>query len=245
MTIENDDDLNKLKAIGRIVFETLMLMKRQMQIGMTTFELDEIGAKNLEKYGARSAPMVMYDFPGHTCISVNDEAAHGIPGDRVLCDGDLVNIDVSAEREGYWVDTGGSFPVGPPNDSVADLCTHTRAALRKAVFAAKAGRPINVIAKAVEGEARRGGYNIIDGLAGHGVGRFIHEPPTVANIYSSADRQRLHEGLVIAIEPFLTKGSGAIVEADDGWTLKTADGSLSAQFEHSVVITKGNPIVLT
>ncbi|MFP6742893.1 MAG: M24 family metallopeptidase [Alphaproteobacteria bacterium] len=107
------------------------------------------------------------------------------------------------------------------------------------------GGPINAIAKAVEGEARRGGYNIIDGLAGHGVGRFIHEAPTVANIYSSADRQRLHEGLVIAIEPFPTKGSGAIVEADAGWTLKTADGSLAAQYEHSVVITKGNPIILT
>jgi methionyl aminopeptidase len=245
MTIESDDDRSALAAVGRIIRETLAEMARQLCPGMTTAELDAIGGAMLEAEGARSAPRLAYDFPGHTCISVNDEAAHGIPGDRVLRDGDLVNIDVSAERDGYWVDTGGSFPVGPPSEAVADLCAHTRAALRKAVFAAKAGRPINAIAKAVEGEARRGGYNIIDGLAGHGIGRFIHEAPTVANIYSSADRQRLHEGLVIAIEPFLTKGSGAIVEADDGWTLKTADGSLAAQYEHSVVITKGNPIILT
>jgi methionyl aminopeptidase len=245
MTIESDDDLTALAAVGRIIRETLAEMARRLHTGMTTAEFDAIGGAMLEARGVRSAPRLAYNFPGHTCISVNDEAAHGIPGDRVLCDGDLVNIDVSVERDGYWVDTGGSFPVGPPSKAVAELCAHTRAALRKAVFAAKAGRLINAIAKAVEGEARRGGYNIVDGPAGHGVGRFIHEAPTVANIYSSADRQHLHEGLVIAIEPFLTKGSGVIVEADDGWTLKTADGSLAAQYEHSVVITKGNPIILT
>lgn len=140
MTIESDDDRSALAAVGRIIRETLAEMARQLCPGMTTAEFDAIGGAMLEAEGARSAPRLAYDFPGHTCISVNDEAAHGIPGDRVLRDGDLVNIDVSAERDGYWVDTGGSFPVGPPSEAVADLCAHTRAALRKAVFAAKAGR---------------------------------------------------------------------------------------------------------
>ncbi|MFP6689157.1 MAG: M24 family metallopeptidase [Alphaproteobacteria bacterium] len=159
MTIESDDDLTALAAVGRIVRETLAETARQLRAGITTAELDAIGGALLAPEGARSVPRLAYDFPGHTCISVNDEAAQGVPGGRVLGDGDLINIDVSAGRDGYWVDTGGSFPVGPPSEAVAELCAHTRAARRKAVFAAEAGRPINAIA--VEGEARRGGYNIV------------------------------------------------------------------------------------
>ncbi len=245
MTVDSDDDLVCLKEIGSIVRLTLREMERQVRPGITTRELDDVGGRFLERCGVRSAPRLAYDFPGHTCISVNDEAAHGVPGGRVLQDGDLVNIDVSAERDGYWVDTGASYPVGAVSGAVERLCACTKTALRKAVYAAKAGRPINVIGKTVEREARRGGYNIVRDLAGHGVGRNIHEPPTVSNLYDPEDRQRLTPGLVIAIEPFLTEGSGAVLQADDGWTLKTQDGCISAQYEHSLVVTKGNPIVLT
>lgn len=245
MTIESDDDLTALARVGCIVRETMAEMARHICAGITTAELDAIGGAALDHRGARSAPKLAYNFPGHTCISVNDEAAHGIPGERILQNGDLVNIDVSAEQDGYWVDTGASFPVGSASEAIKRLCVHTKAALRKGIFAAKAGRPINAIAKAVEGEARRGGYNVIETLAGHGVGRFIHESPTVSNVYFRNDRRRLNEGLVIAIEPFLTPGRGAVIEADDGWTLKTVDGCLSAQYEHTVVVTKGNPIILT
>lgn len=245
MTVETDDDLVHLKNLGGIVRRAMQEMARQVRSGITTAELDEVGGRYLERHGARSAPRLAYDFPGHTCISVNDEAAHGIPGARVLRDGDLVNIDVSAERDGYWMDTGASYPVGTVSAAAERLCAHTRTALRKAVYAAKAGRPINIVGRTVEREARRGGYNIIGELAGHGVGRHIHESPRVANLYDPENRQRLTEGLVITIEPFLTEGSGAIREAGDGWTLKTRDGHLSAQYEHSLVVTKGNPIVLT
>ena len=245
MTVESDDDLVHLKKVGGIVRRTLREMAQHIRPGITTRELDEIGGRFLDRHGARSAPRLAYEFPGHTCISVNDEAAHGIPGARVLRAGNLVNIDVSAEQDGYWVDTGASFPVGSVSAAAERLCACTRSALRKAVYAAKAGRPINVIGKTVEREARRGGYNIIRELAGHGVGRNIHEPPTVSNFYELKDRQRLTKGLVITIEPFLTEGAGTIRQAEDGWTLKTRDGYLSAQYEHSLVVTRGNPIVLT
>ena len=245
MTIETDDDLAGLKAIGGIVRDCLRAMAGHVRPGITTAELDEIGGRFLAAYGARSAPKLAYDFPGHTCISINDEAAHGIPGPRKLRAGDLVNIDVSAELNGYWADTGGSFPVGQTAPEINRLCDYTRSALRKAVYAARGGRPINVIGRAVQRVAARGGYRVIPDLAGHGVGRGIHEPPTVHNVYVAGERRRLHAGLVITIEPFLTKGAGTVFEAEDGWTLKTGDGALSAQYEHTLVITKGNPIVVT
>ena len=142
MTIDNEQDLEQLKAIGRIVFETLTLMSKRMEVGMTTRELDLIGAENLAKYGANSAPMVTYDFPGYTCISINEEAAHGIPGDRIIQPGDVVNIDVSAELNGYFGDTGGTFLVPPVDPKLAYLCQSTRKALRAAMKAAKAGAKV-------------------------------------------------------------------------------------------------------
>ena len=133
MTIENEEDLRHLKAIGRIVYETLILMSKQIEVGMTTLELDQLGKQNLEKYGANSAPMVTYDFPGYTCISVNEEAAHGIPGERKIAAGDVVNIDVSAELNGYFGDTGGTFLVPPVAPRMEYLCQSTRKALRQAM----------------------------------------------------------------------------------------------------------------
>ena len=141
--------------------------------------------------------------------------------------------------------TGASFPVGQVPEATTRLLDSTREALKRAIYTARAGRPINAIGKAVEAVAKRGGYSIVEGLNGHGVGRFIHEPPTVSNTYDRTAREKLNRGLVITIEPFLTPGNGRMVEAEDGWTLKTADGALSAQFEHTIVVTKGVPLVLT
>lgn len=245
MTIENDDDLSALRRVGSIVRATIETMRRALRPGITTAELDEIGARCLAAAGARSAPRLAYDFPGSTCISVNDAIAHGIPGDRVLREGDLVNIDVSAELDGYWADTGASMPVGQVTPAVTALCAATKATLGKAVKAARAGRPLHGIGRVVEREAGRRGYRVIEELAGHGVGRGIHEAPSVFNYARRDAGPRLHKGLVIAIEPFLTKGNGEIRLAPDGWTLRTSDGSLAAQYEHSIVITDGAPIVLT
>lgn len=246
MTIENEDDLNKLRAIGRIVYQTMMLMKKQMEVGMTTLELDEIGRKNLERHGARSAPRVTYDFPGATCISVNEEAAHGIPSERRIQAGDLVNIDVSAELDGYYGDTGATFPVPPTPPRLDYLCQSTRKALRQAMNTARAGAPINRIGAAIEKVARQSGFVTLRDLGSHGIGRSLHdEPHFIPNFHDKSDRRRLEEGQVITIEPFLSTGAEQTVTASDGWTLLTGDGNYSAQYEYTMVITRGKPIVTT
>ncbi len=246
MTIENEEDLRKLKTIGRIVFETMMLMKKEMAVGMTTLELDAIGARNLDRYEARSAPMVMYDFPGYTCISINEEAAHGIPSDRVIKAGDVVNIDVSAELDGYFGDTGGTFPVPPVDPSIQYLCQSTRKALRNAMSAARSGARINQIGATISRTAHQAGFVTIKDLGSHGIGRRLHEEPEfIANFYDKNDQRRLKEGQVITIEPFLSTGIEQTNTEDDGWTLTTGRGNFSAQYEHTMVITRNKPMILT
>ena len=246
MSIDNEGDLLALLRIGRIVGLTLQHMGEALQPGMTTAELDHLGALFLAQHGARSAPILTYKFPGHTCISINDEAAHGIPGDRVIQPGDLVNIDVSAELDGYFADTGGSFAVSPVTRENQRLLDTARRALNAALEVVRAGQPLNVIGKAVEKVARPAGYSILRELGGHGVGRKLHEPPhAVPHYYHPRARQRLTEGMVLTIEPFLTTGASHVKTDPDGWTLRTVDGSLSAQFEHTIVITKDKPILVT
>lgn len=211
--------------------------------GMRTADLDEVIGEVLERNGARSAPKVTYDFPGYGCISVNDEAAHGIPGERVLKEGDLVNIDVSAEKGGFYADSGASFPVGRVSMRARRLCEHTRRALERAMGAARAGAPVSAIGRVVTDVARSAALRVIGDLAGHGVGRALHEEPSIPNVPGSRDV--LHEGLVITIEPFLTTGAGRIKTDRDGWTLRTTDGGLVAQYEHTMVITRGAPVVVT
>src|SRR5690606_9613423 len=178
MTIESESELRNLMRIGQICAMTLEHMLARVEPGMTTAQLDAIGAAFLKQHGARSAPILAYKFPGHTCISINDEAAHGIPGSRVVQPGDLVNIDVSAEKNGYWADTGRSFAVPPVSPEKQRLLDSTEKALEIAIETAKAGVPINAIGKAIEQHARKLGYNVIEELGGHGVGRHIHEKPS-------------------------------------------------------------------
>ena len=246
MSIDNENDIMGLLKIGRIVTLTMQHMAAALEPGMTTKELDEIGAKFLAQHGARSAPILTYQFPGHTCISINDEAAHGIPGSKVIQPGDLVNIDVSAELDGYYADTGGSYAVPPVTPEKQRLLDTTRKALNAAVNAVKAGQPLNVIGKAVEAVANPAGYHIIQELGGHGVGRKLHESPhAVPHHFVRRARQKLREGQVLTLEPFLTTGAIHVKTDPDGWTLRTVDGSLSAQYEHTVIITKDKPILVT
>lgn len=246
MTINHQSELEALRMIGAIVAEARDTMGRAVEPGITTGDLDAIGRGVLDKQGARSAPQLAYKFPATTCISVNDEIAHGIPSKRrVLADGDLVNIDVSAELDGYWADTGASFAVGAVSARDLELLAVTRQALAAGMREARAGNTLREIGRAVEKRAQRSGFAVVRNLCGHGVGRFIHEPPNVPNTKAEGARTRLWEGLVITIEPFLTTGASTYYEADDGWTLRTPDGSRGAQFEHTMVITKGEPIVLT
>ena len=246
MTVESDDDLQKLKSIGRIVALILKEMMHKTEPGMTTLELDLIGKDLFEKYGAQSAPILTYDFPGYTCISVNEQAAHGVPGDRIIRPGDMVNIDVSAEKDGYFADTGGSFVV-PPSSALKDkLCHATRMALEYAANEAQAGLPLNRIGKAIEKVAKHNRFKIIKNLCSHGVGRSLHEEPKqITGYYERRDLRILQKGQVITIEPFLSTKSKIVKEQSDGWTLSGVSGNLSAQYEHTMIITNNKPILLT
>jgi len=246
MSIDSDEDLEGLKLAGAAVAEARDTMGLHVAPGVTTGELDALGREVLDKHGARSAPQLAYSFPGTTCISVNDELAHGIPSnERVLREGDLVNIDVSAELGGYWADSGASFAVGTVAPRARALLHATRTALDDAIAEARAGALLSNIGRAVERRAKRHGFRVVRNLCGHGVGRFIHEKPSVPNTFDPRDRTLLWEGLVITIEPFLTTSATRVIESDDGWTLRTPDRSIGAQFEHTLVVTKHEPIVVT
>jgi methionyl aminopeptidase len=246
MSIEGPEDLEGLRRAGRAVADARDAMLAEVRPGVCTAELDEVGRAVLNRRGARSAPQLAYDFPGCTCISVNSALAHGIPSrTTVLREGDLVNIDVSAELDGYWADTGASAPVGAVAPRLRNLLWATRIAQREGMQAARAGARLHAIGSAVERRARRHGFRVVHNLGGHGVGRNIHEQPHVPNVFDRRNNLRLWEGLVLTIEPFLTTGAREVVEDDDGWTLRTPDGSIGAQFEHTFVVTRGEPIVLT
>jgi len=234
-----------MTRVGRVVGLTLREMKASVRPGITTGELDQVGAEVLRRHGARSAPQVLYGFPAATCISLNDEAVHGIPGPRPLRPGDLVKLDVTAELDGYIADAAITVPLDAATARDRRLCSAAETSFHKALGAARAGRAVNEIGRSVEMEVRRLGFRVIRELRGHGVGRAIHEEPTVPNYCDRWQRQRLTEGLVITIEPIIAAGKGKAVMDDDGWTVRTADGSRSAHFEHTIMVTRNQPILLT
>jgi methionyl aminopeptidase len=245
MTVGSQMDVDGLKEIGRIVALVLQEMKRQAAPGMTTKELDELGGQILADHGAISAPKQFFQFPGHTCISVNHEVAHGIPGKRVLKEGDLINIDVCAEKDGYVADTGHSFQLPPYDEQLLRLCEYTHQTMMKVIGSLKAGVKINEIGRMIQKEAKLGGYSVISDLCSHGVGRAVHEWPQIQPIYNKRDKRTLREGLVITIEPFLSTGTEDVLMSQDGWTLCAPDRSFVAQHEHTIIITKDKPIILT
>jgi methionyl aminopeptidase len=246
MSINDERDVEGLKRVGAIVAAARDAMGARVAPGVSTAELDAIGKTILDRHGARSAPRLAYGFPGVTCISVNDQIAHGIPSEKcVLREGDLVNIDVSAELDGYWADTGASFPVGAVSAEASALLQATRLALQDGMSQVRAGAPLRNIGRAVERRAKQCGFKVVRNLCGHGVGRNIHEEPSVPNTFDRQDRTVLRAGLVITIEPFLTLGATMAVQDPDGWTLRSSDGSLGAQFEHTMIVTGRGPIVVT
>ncbi len=245
MSIESPADFRGLSRVGKVVALTLKAMADSLRPGVTTAEVDRVGAQILKQHGARSAPQMIYRFPGVNLISVNDEVVHGIPGDRILRPGDLVSLDVTAELDGYIADAALTVPLSPHSRTAHRLCRCARRAFEKATAVARASRPIHCIGHAVEREVRRQGFSVIKELTGHGVGRLIHEDPIVANTFNPLDSEPLTDGLVITIEPLIAQRSGKIFEDQDGWTVRTSDGGLSAHYEHTVVITQGRPILLT
>ena len=246
MTIGSEDELEKLRIVGRLVARTLTAMGEALEPGMTTRELDQLGRALLEKDGARSAPEVTYNFPGATCISIGPDVAHGIPGDAVVKAGDLINIDVSAEIDGFFGDTGASFAVPPTSARIERLCRDGRRAMWTGIRAVKAGGRLNDVGRSIEGFARKNGYSLVRNLASHGVGRSLHdEPREIATWDDPSDTRRINEGLVFTIEPFLSLGADWVEERPDGWTLYPPGGQPTVQYEHTLVATSRGPVILT
>jgi len=245
MSIDHPSQLEALKAAGKIVRMMLERMKAHVRPGLTTKELDEIGAEVMEQQGARSAPATVYGFPGTNCISLNDEVVHGIPSKRILREGDLLKLDVTIEKDGFMADAAETVAVGNVDEVKQKLVATARNAFEKSLTAAKAGNRVMEIGRIVEREVRRNGFFVIRELEGHGIGRTIHEPPSVPNFADPRARQILKDGMVLTIEPIIAAGAGKIVLEKDGWTIRTADRSPAAHYEHTMVITDGRPILLT
>lgn len=245
MSINSPEQFEKLRACGRIVARALRAMAEAVRPGITTAELSEIGSRMLAENGAQSSPPLVYDFPGDVCISVNDQVVHGIPGPRVIEPGDLVKLDLTAVKDGYHTDSAVTVQVPPAQEKSRALAHCAERAFRQALAVARAGNRTKDIGRAVEREVRRRGFHVVRELGGHGVGRTIHEEPSVPNFADPTARHLLTEGLVITIEPIIAAGTGNVSLDRDGWTVRTADRSLSAHYEHTLVITKGEPILLT
>lgn len=245
MSIEGDRDWTGLRDVGRVVRLTLAALERATRPGITTAALDDIATQVFTAHGARSAPARVYGFPGTVLISVNDEIVHGIPGPRRLQHGDVVKLDVIAEKGGYVADAARTVVLPGGDGTGGRLRKCARSAFQRAISVARAGVKVNEVSRAIEDEVRRCGFTVVQGLCGHGVGRTIHEAPEVPNTYNPHQTDVLTDGLVIAIEPMVATGSGQVETDADGWTVRMADAGLSAHYENTVVITRRAPVFLT
>lgn len=247
MSITTEAELTGMKKASEAVAYALKEMRNYAKPGISTKELDEFGGKILKDFGAKSAPYVTYGFPGWTCISVNKEFCHGIPSDkRILKDGDLINIDVSAELNGFFSDNGGSFVIGEDVNQHKKLIEASKEILQKAIYNIKGGVRISDIGFLMENEAKKRGYKVIRNLTGHGVGRNLHEEPhEIANYRDRFNLTRFKKNSVVAIETFISTTSTIAETLKDGWTMVGNKGGFMAQHEHTIVVTDGKPIILT
>jgi len=247
MSITNPAELVGMKKISEAVGTTLRKMREYARPGMTAKELDDYGGQILQEFGAKSAPRLTYGFPGWTCISLNNEVAHGIPTEhKILKEGDLINIDVSAELDGFWADNGGSFVLGEDKNNHLKLVNASKQILHKAIHQIKGGVRIADIGKLIETEAKKSGYRVIRNLVGHGVGRSLHEAPSeIPCFYDRFNTGRFRKNSIVAVETFISTKATLAHQNGDGWTFVTNDGSFVAQHEHTIMITDGKPVILT
>jgi methionyl aminopeptidase len=246
MTIGSQQELEGLKRVGHLVAQALLRMSEAAQPGVTTRELDEVGASFLRAHGARSGPQLVYKFPGFNCISVNDQIVHGVPNKRLLKAGDAVKLDVTAELDGFYADSATTVVLdGEGSEEGRKLLSCAKSAFAEAMKVARAEKRVNEIGRAIDREVRRHGFSVVKDLTGHGVGRSIHEPPSVPNFYHPLNADVLRDGMVIAVEPIISAKPARTVTAEDGWTMSTHNKALAAHYEHTIVITQDEPIILT
>lgn len=247
MSITNEAELLGMKLVSEAVAYTLKEMMNYAEVGMSTKELDEFGGRILKQFGAKSAPLLTYEFPGYTCISTNHEFCHGIPSDtKILKEGDLINIDVSAELNGFWSDNGCSFVIGNDINQHQALIDASKYILNKAISQIKGGVRISEIGHLIETEAKKRGYKVIKNLSGHGVGRALHEEPSeILNYKDKYNFTRFKKNSVVAIETFISTHSTFANTTKDAWTMVGNKGGFMAQHEHTILVTDGKAIVLT
>jgi methionyl aminopeptidase len=245
VSIRSPEELARMRAAGAVARRVIEAMKQAARPGITTAELDALGSRVMREWGARSAPSLVYGFPGANCISLNDEAVHGIPGPRRLRNGDVLKLDVTVEKDGFMADAAVTIAIGPVRRESQQLIACAERAFNQAMFVARAGVRVSEIGRVIEQEVRNSGFSVIRELGGHGIGRTIHEEPEVPNFDDPTATNILTKGLVITVEPIIAVGSGSATLSPDGWTVKTADRTVSAHYEHTVMITEAAPILLT
>jgi methionyl aminopeptidase len=245
VTLKTGKQVETMRRAGAIVAEMLARCSAAVRPGVTTGELDRIAAEVLRAHGATSSFLGYYGYPATICTSVNEQIVHGIPGKRKLREGDIVGIDAGAIVDGWHADAAVTVPVGKVSAAAADLIRTTRDALERGIAAAKPRGRLGDIGNAVQSFAEPKGYSVVRNYVGHGIGRAMHEPPQVPNYGTAGQGRPITAGLCIAIEPMLTIGKPGTRLLEDGWTVVTADGSLSAHFEHTLAVTAEGPVVLT
>ncbi len=234
-----------MRISGEVASDVLQRAAKAIQVGVTTKEVDDYVGELVKEHGCRSAFLGYRGFPANACISVNDEVVHGIGSDRVIQDGDIVSIDVGVQKNGWIGDNALTVPVGNISQAAKDLLIVTEQSLFESISHARAGLPLADLCGAVEEYVKEYGYSVVRDLVGHGVGKDLHEEPQVPNYRPFGKTPVLKPGMVLAIEPMINEGTGKVECLEDDWTIVTKDGKLSAHFEHTVLITDGEPEILT
>ena len=244
--LKNTAQIELMKVAGRITGEALAVAEELIRPGISTFEIDRAIRTHIEKSGAKPSFLGYAGFPGSACISINDEVIHGIPSKkRILQEGDIVKVDVGAFIHGFHGDAARTFAVGTIDEEAARLIAVTKECFYRGVAHATAGNRVGDIGAAVEACAKENGYSVVRKYVGHGVGHELHESPEVPNFGTAGRGARIYPGMVLAIEPMINVGVGEVKELPDGWTVKTADGKLSAHYENTVAITEEGVLLLT
>lgn len=244
--LKNSVQIAAMREAGRITGEALIVARDHIRPGMSTKELDTLIRQHIERRGAKPSFLGLYGFPGSACISINDEVIHGIPSkDRILVEGDIVKIDVGAFYKGYHGDSARTFPVGKISDEAERLIEATKQSFYEGMAAFREGNRIGDIGHAVDSHVQKFGFSVVRRYVGHGIGHDVHESPDVPNFGTPGRGSRLCTGMVLAIEPMVNVGTFEVRQLADGWTVKTADGRLSAHYENTVALTENGPVNLT
>ena len=244
--IKNQDQIAVMKEAGRITGEALLVAREHVREGVSTYELDKLIREHIERSGAKPSFLGYHGFPGSACISINDEVIHGIPSKkRILMEGDIVKIDVGAYYKGFHGDSARTIPVGKVSDEAARLIEATQKSFWAGIAKAQSGNRIGDIGNAIESCVREYGFNVVKRYIGHGIGHELHESPDVPNFGTAGRGVRLCNGMALAVEPMVNVGTSEVIDMADDWTVKTADKSLSAHYENTIVITAEGVLVLT